>query len=225
MNEKVILLAQLYGKLPQYKCHKVVSAGKITRLYEAHGMLRVECEALEMPVVIPLDFMQRHAPEVGGYLVLYRDGYLSYSPAEAFEAGYSAFDPEVERFHADTNRRAAKLINEIMSRDTDKSEGQQCGDDEETPEDEGQEGFASFSAALTWLKEGRKIARASWPNYKYVYLYTRHTKTYGGVVTDQLLQINARIGGGSWTPSSEELLATDWMVVTSYRMAEKQASD
>jgi hypothetical protein len=33
--------------------------------------------------------MTKHAPEVGGYYVVYADGYKSYSPAKAFEDGYT----------------------------------------------------------------------------------------------------------------------------------------
>jgi hypothetical protein len=32
--------------------------------------------------------MFKHKPEVGGYYVVYKDGYRSFSPAEAFETGY-----------------------------------------------------------------------------------------------------------------------------------------
>ena len=34
-------------------------------------------------------YINKHCPEVGGYYVQYQDGYESYSPAEAFESGYS----------------------------------------------------------------------------------------------------------------------------------------
>lgn len=34
------------------------------------------------------EFIAKHKPEVGGYLVFYEDGYMSYSPQVAFEAGY-----------------------------------------------------------------------------------------------------------------------------------------
>ena len=39
----------------------------------------------------PVDeaYMQKHQPEVGGYYVVYKDGYKSYSPAKAFEEGYT----------------------------------------------------------------------------------------------------------------------------------------
>jgi hypothetical protein len=33
--------------------------------------------------------MKKHRPQVGGYYVLYEDGYHSFSPAPAFESGYS----------------------------------------------------------------------------------------------------------------------------------------
>lgn len=35
------------------------------------------------------EWMTKHNPVVGGYLVLYDDGYCSFSPAEAFESGYT----------------------------------------------------------------------------------------------------------------------------------------
>ena len=38
-------------------------------------------------------FMARHQPEVGGYFVRYEDGYESFSPAAAFESGYTRLDP------------------------------------------------------------------------------------------------------------------------------------
>lgn len=41
------------------------------------------------PFPVDADFMRRNKPEVGGYYVVYEDGYKSYSPAKAFEDGYS----------------------------------------------------------------------------------------------------------------------------------------
>lgn len=34
------------------------------------------------------DWMEKHEPEEGGYIVMYKDGYTSFSPAEAFEEAY-----------------------------------------------------------------------------------------------------------------------------------------
>lgn len=41
------------------------------------------------PFQVDGDFMEKHRPEVGGYFVVYDDGYKSFSPAKAFEDGYT----------------------------------------------------------------------------------------------------------------------------------------
>jgi hypothetical protein len=80
--------------MPSWKCHKVVQAAKILRLDAGlHG--NVEClldagadhDAHE--ITLPSWWVGKHGPQVGGYLVQYEDGYASYSPAAAFEAGYA----------------------------------------------------------------------------------------------------------------------------------------
>ena len=40
---------------------------------------------------VPLspEYVAKHKPEVGGYYVVYEDGYKSFSPAGAFESGYT----------------------------------------------------------------------------------------------------------------------------------------
>lgn len=83
--------AKYLAMLPHWKCHKVVQAGKISFMArdEPNGQLMIHAEPSNMPFAVPLDFLYRHNPELGGYLVVYEDGYLSYSPAEAFEAGYA----------------------------------------------------------------------------------------------------------------------------------------
>jgi hypothetical protein len=35
-------------------------------------------------------YVVKHNPKVGGYYVVYKDGYESFSPADAFEDGYTA---------------------------------------------------------------------------------------------------------------------------------------
>lgn len=40
------------------------------------------------PFKVDKAYMQKHKPQVGGYYVVYKDGYKSFSPAEAFETGY-----------------------------------------------------------------------------------------------------------------------------------------
>jgi len=84
---------------PKYKCHKVVSVVKIANIQRDADVAREENRETDgsadilpadrglVPFSVDHDFMRKHKPEVGGYFVVYADGYESYSPAEAFEAG------------------------------------------------------------------------------------------------------------------------------------------
>lgn len=77
-------------QLPRYRCHKVVSALQIERILpnprgcELHFTDKSFC-----PHQVDFVWMRKHDPVPGGYLVAYDDGYLSFSPREAFEAGYT----------------------------------------------------------------------------------------------------------------------------------------
>jgi hypothetical protein len=85
-------------ELPKYKCHKEVWALKIVR---ADAIVRSGDGAVTgyhlhfeepgySPVQVTSDWARRtDAPLVGGYYVVYDDGYKSYSPAAPFEAGYA----------------------------------------------------------------------------------------------------------------------------------------
>jgi hypothetical protein len=77
--------------LPKYQCHKVVEAAKIKAIPpDVKGMLVLELpNGDELPVIVSESFSKRNDPQVGGYFVLYEDNYQSYSPAAAFENGYS----------------------------------------------------------------------------------------------------------------------------------------
>lgn len=79
--------------MPRYECHKVVHALKIAEILppaddETPAMI-VPADEGYAPFPIAGEFLERHRPEVGGYYVVYRDGYASYSPAKAFEEGYT----------------------------------------------------------------------------------------------------------------------------------------
>lgn len=41
------------------------------------------------PFEVSAEYFAKHKPESGGYFVVYADGYQSYSPAKAFEEGYT----------------------------------------------------------------------------------------------------------------------------------------
>lgn len=75
-------------ELPQYKCHKVVRAARVNdiivdvpaSLLLLEGGVKIGANA---------EWMTKHKPQIGGYFVQYEDGYASFSPAEAFEGGYT----------------------------------------------------------------------------------------------------------------------------------------
>jgi len=43
-------------------------------------------------IVVGREYLEKHGPQVGGYYVVYKDGYESYSPVDAFEDGYSPYE-------------------------------------------------------------------------------------------------------------------------------------
>lgn len=82
------------AELPKYKCHKTVWALKILSIeYKSTersiDVAQLRVEAPYGPVRVGDEWIERHKPEPGGYYVVYADGYKSYSPAEAFEEGYT----------------------------------------------------------------------------------------------------------------------------------------
>lgn len=77
-------------QLPQWQCHKVVQAAQIENIRDQHvpdGAILT----LSGGFTVKVDnaWCQRHEARVGGYLVVYEDGYMSFSPAAAFESGYT----------------------------------------------------------------------------------------------------------------------------------------
>ena len=82
--------------MKSYRSHKVVEAFKIldTREIREHGMSMVLI-GVDDRVPVSLTYVTKHGPRVGGYYVRYSDGYESWSPAEAFEGGYT----EVQEGH------------------------------------------------------------------------------------------------------------------------------
>lgn len=85
-------------EMPRYRCHKEVWALKISNIIrdgfgehrETDGSARlIPVEEGFAPIHVSVDYMQKHNPQVGGYYIAYEDGYRSYSPAKAFEDGYT----------------------------------------------------------------------------------------------------------------------------------------
>ena len=79
--------------MPRYKCHKIVRALQIkfvaVALNGQQERLMFPTDKRYAPLKLAEEWCLKHKPEAGGYYVLYDDGYASYSPAKAFEAGYT----------------------------------------------------------------------------------------------------------------------------------------
>jgi len=78
-------------EMPKYRCHKVVHALKIKEILfdEMEGYSILPEDARFAAFEIDMDYLEKHNPQEGGYYVVYEDGYKSFSPAEAFEGGYT----------------------------------------------------------------------------------------------------------------------------------------
>ena len=74
------------AEMPRYQCHKKVWALKIK---DVDGVMITPEDDGYATFSAPTDYIRKHDPKPGGYYVVYDDGYKSYSPAEAFEAGYT----------------------------------------------------------------------------------------------------------------------------------------
>lgn len=78
------------AEMPRYQCHKRVHAFKIAALKPDGDFTAMQpADTGYGPIVLDAAFMLKHQPRIGGYYVVYDDGYKSFSPADAFESGYS----------------------------------------------------------------------------------------------------------------------------------------
>lgn len=94
-------------EMPKYKSHKTVWALKIKQVIKhAHPDPNADDAAFEAssefqgahlfveeegyaPIPVDADWYRKHNPKEGGYYIVYSDGYRSWSPAQAFEEGYT----------------------------------------------------------------------------------------------------------------------------------------
>lgn len=82
-------------EMPKYRCHKEVWALKIKEakcVDSDNGHYLTPEDPDYAAVYMDGDWCTKHEPHAGGYYVVYRDGYASFSPADAFESGYSLID-------------------------------------------------------------------------------------------------------------------------------------
>lgn len=84
-------------EMPRWKCHKEVHALKIRSVTdptppgnESDGSRLLHFDDVGYGAHrVPHDYVRKHNPQAGGYYVIYDDGYASWSPAKAFEDGYT----------------------------------------------------------------------------------------------------------------------------------------
>jgi hypothetical protein len=82
-------------EMPKYRCFKEVHALKIAAIAREGGVeanlaaaVITPAEEGYAPFRVDAAYMLKHQPQIGGYYVVYADGYQSFSPAKAFEDGY-----------------------------------------------------------------------------------------------------------------------------------------
>ena len=86
-------------EMPKYRSHKEVWALKIkaivfdsdlaketNRETDGSAIITPEGDGYA-PFKVDFAYVRKHSPVIGGYYVVYKDGYKSFSPADAFEEG------------------------------------------------------------------------------------------------------------------------------------------
>lgn len=78
-------------QLPRYKCHKEVHALQIKRVVcnEDGSVDIIPQDERYARFTVSADQARNHNWSGGGYYVVYDDGYVSWSPQQAFEEGYA----------------------------------------------------------------------------------------------------------------------------------------
>lgn len=80
-------------EMPKYRCHKEVWALKIAAIeFDKNGKAKIAPDDPGYAVLEttnPFNNQFRGSEDDLGYYVVYKDGYVSWSPSAAFEDGYS----------------------------------------------------------------------------------------------------------------------------------------
>lgn len=80
--------------LPRWKSHKEVCADKIMEVWSAPLAWRLAGGGMVNVSLALLERVPRDKDVIGGYYVRYADGFESWSPAQAFEEGYTRLDDQ-----------------------------------------------------------------------------------------------------------------------------------
>lgn len=84
-------MSDVTAEMPRYKCHKEVWALKIATIivHDDHSASIIPTDTRYEVFKVDAEYVAKHQPQAGGYYVVYRDGYKSWSPASEFEDGYT----------------------------------------------------------------------------------------------------------------------------------------
>ncbi len=94
-------MCEVTQEMPKYQSHKKVWALKIKEIVFDHDLAKADNRETDgsatitpeedgyAPFKVDHAFCRKHEPKVGGYYVVYKDGYKSFSPADAFVGGYT----------------------------------------------------------------------------------------------------------------------------------------
>lgn len=80
--------------LPRYRWNKATRAAKITAIRSVGDGFILVLGQVTRNVAVDDSWAGKFKPFIGGYYVVYDDGYTSFSPAPAFEEGYAKIEPE-----------------------------------------------------------------------------------------------------------------------------------
>lgn len=80
--------------LPKYKCHKVVKGAEIISIRPVADtpktILTLKQDHVNVvELLVETTLVEKHNPAVGWFVVIYKDGYISFSPGDAFIDGYA----------------------------------------------------------------------------------------------------------------------------------------
>lgn len=81
----------VHYNMPKYQSHKEVWAAEISKIEIDAATVTIsfkDCDPIKFMYVEYAKMVHRYRPAEGDFLVIYPDGYNSFSPAKAFLEGY-----------------------------------------------------------------------------------------------------------------------------------------
>ncbi len=195
-------------EMPRYRSHKTVWALRIKEVISRGTDATTDENELvdirfEDPRYAPMELVSlrgKPTPQAGWYYVQYKDGYFSFSPAEAFEEGNT---PEAIAQVADRARN------------------------EDAPEHK-QPGYGGIGWAVKQMHNGARLARRGW-NGKGLFIFLVQGSTFQvnrppllgiypeGTEINYRPHVDIKNVDGTivpWNASQSDLLATDWEIAS-----------